>query len=278
MKKRALFLATLCTFFLLFSGCGKKVTLDLEKISTNLETITTDTFYLQGAALVIDEKEFFNNLEDVYDYDFEKIFDLDKDLIQEYSVRMNKKTKEMYLLLLPVEGKKEDVKDAMKDYFKSLEKKEKSDKLDMIKDRLEEEIDNYLIYIVSKDNNEEIFNSIKDLRVPLFGGLTQIDDEVLRTQFDINPTDLDSYLIATPMMMTQTNGYYILKPASGKENVVKEKMTTYMTNLEEQWKTYLPDQYELVKNRKEVTYGDYLIYIISSDNDKVFEEIKKAEI
>lgn len=278
MKKRALFLATLCTFFLLFSGCGKKVTLDLEKISTNLETITTDTFYLQGAALVIDEKEFFNNLEDVYDYDFEKIFDLDKDLIQEYSVRMNKKTKEMYLLLLPVEGKKEDVKDTMKDYFKSLEKKEKSDKLDMIKDRLEEEVDNYLIYIVSKDNNEEIFNSIKDLRVPLFGGLTQIDDEVLRTQFDINPTDLDSYLIATPMMMTQTNGYYILKPASGKENVVKEKMTTYMTNLEEQWKTYLPDQYELVKNRKEVTYGDYLIYIISSDNDKVFEEIKKAEI
>lgn len=278
MKKRALFLATLCTFFLLFSGCGKKVTLDLEKVSTNLETITTDTFYLQGAALVIEEKEFFSDLEDIYDYDFEKIFDLDKDLIQEYSVRMNKKTKEMYLLLLPIEGKKEDVKDTMDDYFKSLEKKEKDDTLDMIKDRLEEEIDDYLIYIVSKDTNENIFNSIKDLRVPLFGGLMQIDDEFLRTQFDINPTDLDSYLIAIPNMMTQTSGYYILKPASGKEKDVKEKMTTYMTNLEEQWKTYLPDQYELVKNRKEITYGDYLIYIISSDNDKVFEEIKKAEI
>ena len=37
-----------------------------------------------------------------------------------------------------------------------------------------------------------------------------------------------------------------------------------MTNLEEQWSTYLPDQYELVKNRLEEKYGDYLIYIISN--------------
>lgn len=39
--------------------------------------------------------------------------------------------------------------------------------------------------------------------------------------------------------------------------------------------TYLPEQYELVKNRLEKEYGDYLIYIVSSNNDLVFETIKQ---
>lgn len=279
MKKRTLFLVTLCAFFLLFSGCGKKVTLDLDTLSISLQKATTDTFYLQGASYVIDDGDYFDNLEDIYDYDFEDIFGLDSNLVQEYAVRMNKKTKEMYLLLLPTDGKKDDVKNVFNTYFTSLEKKEKdSDTLGMIKDRLEKEIDDYLIYIVSDGKNEDIFNSIKGLKSPLFGSLMQIDDSLLKDQFDINPTDLDAYLIATPMTMVQTSSFYILKPASGKKDEVKEKMDKYMSNLEETWKTYLPEQYELVKNRKEVTYGDYLIYIISSDNDKVFEIIKNAEI
>ena len=48
-----------------------------------------------------------------------------------------------------------------------------------------------------------------------------------------------------------------------------------MEKLEQQWQTYLPDQYELVKNRLEKEYGEYLIYIISTDNDLVFKEIKQ---
>lgn len=66
----------------------------------------------------------------------------------------------------------------------------------------------------------------------------------------------------------------MLNQLKEKKDVVKEKLDTYMTNLEEQWKTYLPDQYELVKNRLVKEYGDYLIYIVSSDNEAVFNEIK----
>ena len=65
----------------------------------------------------------------------------------------------------------------------------------------------------------------------------------------------------------------IVKPNEGKEDVVKEAINTYMTNLESQMEFYLVDQYELVKNRLEKEYGGYLIYIVSTDNDKVYNSI-----
>ena len=47
-----------------------------------------------------------------------------------------------------------------------------------------------------------------------------------------------------------------------------------MAELEKQWKNYLPDQYDLVKNRKVEKFGDYLIYIISNDNEAVYKKIE----
>ena len=102
----------------------------------------------------------------------------------------------------------------------------------------------------------------------------EVKDEMLSTQFGIEKEMVEEYLIKMPMMITSSNTYIIVKPAEGKEKEVKEKLDTYMVNLEEQWKTYLPDQYELVKNRLFKDYGDYLIYIVSSDNEAVFNEIK----
>ena len=79
------------------------------------------------------------------------------------------------------------------------------------------------------------------------------------------------------MFITSAEQYIILKPADGKEEEVKEAMDTYMTNLQQQWDTYLPLQAELVRNREETKVGDYLIYIISQDNAKVLDVIKNNQ-
>ena len=92
----------------------------------------------------------------------------------------------------------------------------------------------------------------------------------------VNPDDLDEFLVKNSVM-TQSSSYYILKPKAGKEDKVEEAMEDYMDRLEDQWETYLPDQYELVENRLEEEYGKYLIYIISSDNELVFKTIKKSK-
>ena len=48
----------------------------------------------------------------------------------------------------------------------------------------------------------------------------------------------------------------------------------YMKKLEDQWSNYLPDQFELVEDRLVEEYNGYLIYIVSSDNEKALEVIK----
>ena len=138
-----------------------------------------------------------------------------------------------------------------------------------------EEYQGYLVYVVSKDN-EKLLKAVKDVKEPIFGAMMEVTKENVKDTLNIDPASLDEFLMETPMMIVQSNTYIIVRPASGKEQEVKDAINAYMKRLEEQWKTYLPDQYELVKNRKEEKLGDYLIYIVSSDNEKVFNTIKAS--
>lgn len=269
MKK--LFSILLVTMLLL-TGCGNKnVDLDLNKISQELDNLYSDSFYLQGVSSLIDEKNYFEGLEDVYEYDFKEVFGLEASNIEEYQVRINKSNNTMYLILKPLENK-DKIKSEMDAYFKSIESTNTQ-----VKNKLETEYEGYLIYIVSNDNNK-VLETIKSSKSPVFNNLVPVQDEMVENTLGIKKDTYSEILMKVPMMIVQSNMYIIVKPENGKKDDVKKAIDQYMTNLEEQWKTYLPDQYELVKNRKYEEYGGYLIYIVSSDNDKVLDTIKKNEI
>ena len=51
-----------------------------------------------------------------------------------------------------------------------------------------------------------------------------------------------------------------------------------MARLESTYEFYGPGQLKLVQDRKVKKIGDYLIYIVSTDNDLVFDTIKNNEI
>ena len=258
---------------LLLTGCGNKnVDLDLNKISQELDNLYSDSFYIQGVSSLIDEKNYFEELEDVYEYDFKEVFGLTSTNIgDDYAVRINKSNNTMYLILKPLENK-DKIKEEMNTYFKSIESSN-----DLVKSRLETEYEGYLIYIVSNDN-DKVLETIKSSKSPVFNNLVPVQDEMIESTLGIKKDTYSEILMKVPMMIIQSNMYIIIKPEDGKKDDVKKAIDQYMTNLEEQWKTYLPDQYELVKNRKYEEYGGYLIYIVSSDNDKVLETIKKNEI
>lgn len=258
---------------LLITGCGKSnVNLDLDKISKELDNLPSDEFYLQGVSSLIDEKNYFENLEDIYEYDFEKVFGLDSSNIgNEYLARINKTNNTMLLIFKPLENK-DKIKEDMASYFKSIESTN-----DLIKNRLETEYEGYLIYIVSNDNNK-VLETIKSSRALTFNNLVPVEGEMVESTLGIKEDAYSEILMKVPMMIVQSNMYLIIKPEDGKKDDVKQAIDKYMTKLEEQWKTYLPDQYELVKNRKYEEYGGYLIYIVSSDNEKAFDTIKKNEL
>ena len=273
MKKIVLCL-TLIMAAIVLTACGKEnVSLNLKDLSSKLDNLKGEEFDRFTAANIINEK--IEGLKEIYDYeyDFKENFGLNSEDIEFYTIAMNEENMDMYLFLQPLKDKKEDVKNALDNYFSKLEKNENQEIANKAKNKSYTQIGSYLVYIMT-DNSSDILNSIKDSKENIFGALMEVNDETLESQFNINKSDVKEYLIKVPMMITSSNSYIIIKPVDGKKDEVKEKIDEYMTKLEKQWETYLPEQYELVKNRLEKEYGDYLIYIVSSNNDLVFETIK----
>ena len=273
MKKIILCL-TLIIATMVLTACGKEnVSLNLKDLSSKLDNLKGEEFDRFTAANIINEK--VDGLKDIYDYeyDFKENFGFDSEDIEFYTIAMNEENMDMYLFLQPLKDKKEDVKNALDNYFSELENSDNQEIANKAKNKSYTQIGSYLVYIMT-DNSSDILNSIKDSKENIFGALMEVNDETLESQFNINKSDVKEYLIKVPMMITSSNSYIIIKPEDGKKDEIKEKMDEYMTKLEKQWETYLPIQHELVKNRLEKEYGDYLIYIISSDNDLVFETIK----
>lgn len=273
MKKIVLCL-TLIMAAIVLTACGKEnVSLNLKDLSSKLDNLKGEEFDRFTAANIINEK--IEGLKEIYDYeyDFKENFGLNSEDIEFYTIAMNEENMDMYLFLQPLKDKKNDVKLALDNYFSELENSDNQEIANKAKNKSYTQIGSYLIYIMT-DNSADILNSIKDSKENIFGALMEVNDETLESQFNINKSDVKEYLIKVPMMITSSNSYIIIKPVDGKKDEVKEKIDEYMTKLEKQWETYLPEQYELVKNRLEKEYGDYLIYIVSSNNDLVFETIK----
>ena len=143
MKK---FVVLLGLFILLFvTGCGNAVAeLDIEKTKGIIEA------ELKNMKVVEDE-----TLTDVYG--------LDLDLMDEHIIKLNSDG-DLYAIIKTT--KKADVKNNMQDYFDKIEKFNKNyspERLEILENRVEKEIGDYLIYIVAEkadDIYKEIVNSL----------------------------------------------------------------------------------------------------------------------
>ena len=248
-----------------FTGCGTKkenVKLDLNKISTELDTLTIDEISIQS--VMYEEMGIFGELSYVYDFEFQEKFGLNNELVKEYIVNYNEETKELLAIFRPFDGKTEEVKNELNTFMTGINAKL-------------EEVNGLLIYVNSSDN-DLVISKVKETKTPVFGMMMEVGKDQIKDTLNIEETDVEEFLMKMPMMMVQSNTYIIVKPTEGKEETVKNAIEDYMKKLEDQWSTYLPDQYELVENRKVEKIGDYLIYIVSTDNNLVFETINNNKV
>ena len=263
MKKIILGLVSVLTV-LAFTGCGAKdnVKLDLTKISSELDVLTTNEISIPS--IYVEELGVFGTLESIYDNDFEEKFGLNKDLVSEYNVVYNEENKEILAVFKPVEGKTEEVKTQVNAFMSSINAKL-------------EEVDGVLIYVASNDN-DKVINEVKNTKTQVFGMMMEVTKDQIKDTLNIESADVEEFLMKMPAMMVQSNTYIVVKPVSGKEETVKNAIEDYMKKLEDQWSTYLPEQYELVKNRKVEKIGNYLVYIVSNNNDLVFNTINNNKV
>lgn len=274
MKKKLFLLLSLIAIVLL-TGCTK-YDLDLEKVREKIASLKEDRI---DASLVYGEvnmNEKFQNLEYIYEFDYEE-YGFNVDYLDKYSFAFDNETKEFYILFKAKDDKTDVVKKNIKDFVENLKKDEEDEAIiSRLNNYILREEDGYFMAL-AVSNQDELLQIIRNSKNPVFANMMEIPVESIEDTLDIKKEQVEEFLMATPMMIVRSDTYIIVKPSKGNKEIVKEKIDEYMSNLEKQWETYLPEQYELVKNRLEKELGDYLIYIVSIDNDLVYKAIKDCK-
>ncbi len=98
--------------------------------------------------------------------------------------------------------------------------------------------------------------------------------DLIDTYFGINRENVVKAAGQIPSMNVHARMYIIIEAQEGKAEDVKAELNTYAENYEQMWSTYLPDQYELVKNRRLGSTGNY-VYLIIAENAVELEELIK---
>lgn len=100
--------------------------------------------------------------------------------------------------------------------------------------------------------------------LPETGNLMMMPEEYYEGVYQINPSDFDSVAVYGAMINVKANEVIVIKAkdAAGLSKA-KAALNARLAALEETWKRYLPDQYEIVKAGKIVTDGNYAALVVA---------------
>lgn len=138
---------------------------------------------------------------------------------------------------------------------------------------------NYNNSTSNKDENisislDELDKKIEQSNEFEFSKMNPITDDEASAKFLIDKSKIKNIIGREPIVHTKSGMYVIIETDSDKIQDVKLALESYGSEYEEQWKTYLPDQYELVKNREIGVKGNYVYMIVSENPEKILELIK----
>ena len=138
---------------------------------------------------------------------------------------------------------------------------------------------NYNNSISNKDENisislDELDKKIEQTNEFEFLKMNAITDDEASAKFLIDKSKIKNIIGREPIVHTKSGMYVVIQTDLDNIQDVKLALESYGSEYEEQWKTYLPDQYELVKNREIGVKGNYVYMIVSESPEKIIELIK----
>lgn len=102
-----------------------------------------------------------------------------------------------------------------------------------------------------------------------------IDATQLNELYGINADDLEEFIVRVPLVNVSSSEIAIFHVKPDKMDLVKQGVAKRVKDLEEQWKRYLPDQYDDVKNYQTLECGNYYFMVIAKDSEKIIEFIEE---
>lgn len=125
-------------------------------------------------------------------------------------------------------------------------------------------------YEPSMTTKEMVDSVLADFEQP---SLMELPAENVGTLYHLDPALLEEYTIMTPMMNIKTNEIAVLKVKNPEDvATVEAGVKQRAEDVQKQFETYLPDQYENAKNYKLTTHGKYVVFIISD----IAEDLEQA--
>lgn len=145
-----------------------------------------------------------------------------------------------------------------------------------------------IVLVVFLNYNNSTSNKDENISIPLdeldkkieqtnefeFLKMNAITDDEASAKFLIDKSKIKNIIGREPIVHTKSGMYVVIQTDLDNIQDVKLALESYGSEYEEQWKTYLPDQYELVKNRKIGVKGNYVYMIVSESPEKILELIK----
>lgn len=124
-------------------------------------------------------------------------------------------------------------------------------------------------------STEEIYkNAISGVELP---ELQKVSAGELEGLFKLNSSDFDEQSVYISMINVRASEIGLFKfSTKEQEKLIDDAISKRLQDLDATWSTYLPDQYELVKNAKVITIGNLKAYIVADDSDKIVSNISKA--
>ena len=140
------------------------------------------------------------------------------------------------------------------------------------------------IFVYINNDKEEVENitvSLSSLETKIqnidefdYSKMQDIDKEFATSTFLIDSSKIQDIIGKSPIINTTASMYVIIKAEELNLQEIQMALESYGVEYETQWSNYLPDQYELVKNRHIGIKGNYVYMIISENPEKIIELIK----
>lgn len=96
-----------------------------------------------------------------------------------------------------------------------------------------------------------------------------IDKTLAADIFNIPEENMLNVVGKLPMMNVHASMYVVIEAQPGKADEVKAKLEEYGNLYEEQWSRYLPDQYDLVKERKMGKVDSYVYMVVAEEAEAI---------
>lgn len=106
-----------------------------------------------------------------------------------------------------------------------------------------------------------------------YTNMAVLDDNQLQVIYGLDTSLMKEYQIKSSTL-ANGNFYALICVEEKNKKQVQEQMNKMLKTMEEQSNLYSKEAVNLIQNRLETSIGDYLIYIVSEDNNSMYEILK----